>query len=197
MSEFVHVCVVTCIKGNDWKRISKEIPTKYVHVFLLYRCVHLLAALSQLPSCVEKVSSLLPLMADATRHKEYSQHYNFLETVLKQVSDICWRACTYQQVSCSYTQLNVGYLKIVFSLVPRPHTFTRRNSLVNQVKLVELMHTFKFNSKNVNKNKNCSRLIKFTQVLTPTELFEVLYYWLAYIQTHAVTTVINLLNMTI
>ena len=34
------------------------------------------------------------------------------------------------------------------------------------------MHTFKFNSKNVNKNKNYSRLIKFTQVLTPTELFE-------------------------
>lgn len=84
------MCVVTCIKGNDWKRISKEIPTKYVPVsFLLYRCVHLLAALSQQPSYVEKVSSLLPLMADATRHKEYSQHYNFLETVLKQVSDIC------------------------------------------------------------------------------------------------------------
>ena len=58
------------------------------------------------------------------------------------------------------------------------------------------MHTFKFNSKNVNQ-KNCGRLIKFTQVLTPTELFEVPYYWLAYIQTHAVTTSINVLNMTI
>ena len=58
-------------------------------MFCLCRCVHLLAALSQQPSCVEKVSSLLPVVADATRHKEYSQHYNFLETVLKQVSDPC------------------------------------------------------------------------------------------------------------
>ena len=79
-------------------------------------------------------------MADATRHKEYSQHYNFLETVLKQVSDT-WLTCA---CTCSYTQLNVGYLKIVFSLVPRPHPLTRRNGLVNQVKLVELMDNIKF-----------------------------------------------------
>ena len=74
---------------------------------LLCSCVHLLAALSQQLSCVEKVSSLLPVVADATRHKEYSQHYSFLETVLKQVSDTCLTcACT-----CNYCRLMVGYFK--------------------------------------------------------------------------------------
>ena len=88
--------------------IYQQNTHKSVMFVLLCSCVHLLAALSQQRSCVEKVSTLLPVVADATRHKEYSQHYNFLETVLKQVSDTCLtRACT-----CSYPRPMIGYFKL-------------------------------------------------------------------------------------
>ena len=94
-------------------------------LFCLYRCVHLLAALSQQPSCVENVSSLLPVVADATRPKEYSQHYNFLETVLKQVSDTCLTcACT-----CNYPQLMKGYFKLYIILHVASHLISYKTIL--------------------------------------------------------------------
>ena len=48
-------------------------------------CVHLLAELGKIAGCNEAVSSLLPVLADTTRYKQYRHHYNLFETVLKQV----------------------------------------------------------------------------------------------------------------
>ena len=46
---------------------------------------HLLAELGKRRSCAERVSTLLPALADACRHRHYPQHLNLLETTLKQV----------------------------------------------------------------------------------------------------------------
>ena len=54
-------------------------------LFLYSSCVHLLAELSKVAGCNEAVSSLLPVLADTTRYKQYRHHYNLFETVLKQV----------------------------------------------------------------------------------------------------------------
>lgn len=72
-------------------------------------CVHLLAELSQQKPYTDKVSSLLPLVAESARHKHYSQHYSYLETVFKQVRFITENMFSH---SCElwmhcYTQLPV------------------------------------------------------------------------------------------
>ena len=50
-----------------------------------YSCVHLLAELSQIKECQSSVTTILPLIADSTRHKQYTQHYNYIDTLLKLV----------------------------------------------------------------------------------------------------------------
>ena len=54
-------------------------------IVLCCRCVHLLAELSQIKTCQSKVVSLLPVLADTTRHKQYSQHLYYFEVLLRQV----------------------------------------------------------------------------------------------------------------
>ena len=57
-----------------------------IFVIHWFRCVHLVAELSQLKPYVDKISSLLPSIAESARHKHYAQHYSYLETVFKQVN---------------------------------------------------------------------------------------------------------------
>lgn len=52
---------------------------------ILCRCVYLLAELSQIPEAVSSVATALPLVAEACRHRHYTQHMTFLETVCKQL----------------------------------------------------------------------------------------------------------------
>ena len=65
-------------KSEGWALI-------HTFLFLYSSCVHLLAELSKVAGCDEAVSSLLPVLADTTRYKQYRHHYNLFETVLKQV----------------------------------------------------------------------------------------------------------------
>ena len=44
-----------------------------------------MAELSQLEVCRGKVTSLLPVLAETTRHRQYVQHCHYFETVMKQV----------------------------------------------------------------------------------------------------------------
>ena len=47
--------------------------------------------LSQLEVCRGKVASLLPVLAETTRHRQYIQHCHYFETVMKQVVNECVR----------------------------------------------------------------------------------------------------------
>ena len=55
---------------------------------LLTRCIHLLAELSQQKSMADKVSSLLPAVAETVRHRHYCQHLSLLETLLRRLPHI-------------------------------------------------------------------------------------------------------------
>ena len=66
-----------------------------------FRCVHLVAELSQLKPYIDKVSSLLPLVAESARHKHYAQHYSYLETVFKQVTTVLHFQRRYEMITCS------------------------------------------------------------------------------------------------
>ena len=75
-------------KSEGWALISSLSLTRITHIyfrFLFSSCVHLLAELSKIAGCDEAVSSLLPVLADTTRYKQYRHHYNLFETVLNQV----------------------------------------------------------------------------------------------------------------
>ena len=76
-------------KSEGWAVISSLSHASrlvaYLFLFLYSSCVHLLAELSKIAECNEAVSSLLPVLADTTRYKQYRHHYNLFETVLKQV----------------------------------------------------------------------------------------------------------------
>ena len=64
-------------------------PTFLIHLslYLIYSsCVHLLAEFSKVAGCDEAVTSLLPVLADTTRYKQYRHHYNLLETLFEQHS---------------------------------------------------------------------------------------------------------------
>ena len=55
----------------------------------LTRCIHLLAELSQQKSMADKVSSLLPAVAEPVRHRHYDrQHLSLLETLLCRIPHI-------------------------------------------------------------------------------------------------------------
>ena len=45
--------------------------------------LYLLVELANIPDYVEKVSNMLPMMQDAARHRHYTMHFYFLETVAK------------------------------------------------------------------------------------------------------------------
>ena len=60
----------------------------FVHLFLLNSCIHLLAELSQQKPVANKVSSMLPVLAEATRHRHYRQHLSLLETLLHRLPHI-------------------------------------------------------------------------------------------------------------
>ena len=49
-------------------------------------CLHLVCELSQVGGYTDRVSSLLPLCAEAVRHRHYPHHLSLLETLLKLVS---------------------------------------------------------------------------------------------------------------
>jgi hypothetical protein len=51
-------------------------------------CIHLLAELSQQKPMTDKVSSLLPAVAEVTRHRHYRQHLSLLETLLHRLPHI-------------------------------------------------------------------------------------------------------------
>ena len=47
--------------------------------------LQLCPSVRKIAGCHEAVSSLLPMLADTTRYKQYRHHYNLFETVLNQV----------------------------------------------------------------------------------------------------------------
>lgn len=55
--------------------------------FLAYfRCVHLMAELSQLTLVHQPIASMLPTLANAVSHRDYTQHLVLLESLCKRVS---------------------------------------------------------------------------------------------------------------
>ena len=60
-----------------------------------HSCVHLLAELSQVKECSSDVESLLPLLAEACRHKHYAQHHSFAETTVRRVRFVGCMGCMY------------------------------------------------------------------------------------------------------
>lgn len=84
---------------------------------LSFRCVYLVAELSKLDIARDHMKILIPLMAEATKKRNYSQYLQFYETVCKQVTQIllifiemmlcsCYTAFFYfsqsQECSCSH-----------------------------------------------------------------------------------------------
>ena len=51
-----------------------------------FRCICLLAELSQLPDAAADVAKELPLVVNAASFKHYTQHVHLLETMCKQVN---------------------------------------------------------------------------------------------------------------
>lgn len=56
-------------------------------LFSFFRCVDLVAELSQNPKAQKEVISLIPLVAQAAHFKHYTQHLHLLETVCTQVTN--------------------------------------------------------------------------------------------------------------
>ena len=56
-------------------------------VLYIFRCVDLVAELSQNPKAQKEVISLIPLIAQAAHFKHYTQHLHLLETVCTQVTN--------------------------------------------------------------------------------------------------------------
>ena len=52
-------------------------------------CLCLMCELSRVPPCVNDVAKLLPCLAAAANHKHYSHHVFFLQSVCKQVVELC------------------------------------------------------------------------------------------------------------
>lgn len=59
------------------------------------RCIHLLSELSKVDRCRSNVALLLPLLAETTGHRQYIQHCNHMETLMKQVRERKRRPCDY------------------------------------------------------------------------------------------------------
>jgi len=51
-------------------------------------CIHLVAEMSTIKECEEEVTSLLPIVSDACRHKHYALHLNLMGTVCGRLPDI-------------------------------------------------------------------------------------------------------------
>ena len=56
-------------------------------LFSFFRCVDLVAELSQNTKAQKEVISLIPLVAQAAHFKHYTQHLHLLETVCTQVTN--------------------------------------------------------------------------------------------------------------
>ena len=56
-------------------------------LFQFFRCVDLVAELSQNPKAQKEVISLIPLVTQAAHFKHYTQHLHLLETVCTQVTN--------------------------------------------------------------------------------------------------------------
>lgn len=50
-----------------------------------YRCIYLVAELSKLQTTQEQMKVLIPLMAETTKHRHYSQYLQLYESLCKQV----------------------------------------------------------------------------------------------------------------
>ena len=59
----------------------------HIHYYngILSSCIHLLAELCKVDRCRSNVALLLPLLAETTGHRQYIQHCNHMETLMKQV----------------------------------------------------------------------------------------------------------------
>lgn len=68
---------------SDWKFRKPPEPWE-----LADGCVHLVAELSQIPQASPSVVQLMPLLAEAARHRHYVHHVALLETVCKQLPNI-------------------------------------------------------------------------------------------------------------
>ena len=57
-----------------------------MYIYYSFRCIYLLGELAQIDKSANKVAQLLPLLAKATSHRQYTQHVHFLESFCKQVN---------------------------------------------------------------------------------------------------------------
>ena len=92
-----------------------HVTNMFSYCISLNSCVHLLSELSQLKECHSSVATVLPLLADSTRHKQYTQHYNYLDTVLKQVIHVLYGI--HMSGTCTLYTISVHVSVIAFLLL--------------------------------------------------------------------------------
>ena len=78
-------------------------------LFPFFRCVDLVAELSQNPKAQKEVFNLIPLMAQAAHFKHYTQHLHLLETVCTQVTNFMIAMLHYRHWYFSLEVMAQGY----------------------------------------------------------------------------------------
>ena len=96
--------------------------------------VYLLVELANIPDCVEKVSNMLSMMQDAARHRHYTMHFYFLETVAKLLPLLATRLGKrhfkphlegfFESIFYSYDRLRMIVYLDVFTILINLFTFT-------------------------------------------------------------------------